>query len=155
MKLQELNSFEAPWIAEDIVSSMLLSDDELRKDWETTEVIEPGLTARYGVKDGVSFCFFTEKDLEDKLMACKYFRDREMNKLERLASPVQQDYIITKGLRLELMARGIDVDGIVQSGSPEAWAEIDYIIETEFPLFKLTNRSLLRTKKKKKESKEK
>ena len=152
LKVKELNQFDAPWIAEDIFTNMI-SDDDFKRDWTETEVLEPGLKATYGVKDGKTFCYFIEDDLEDKLFACKYFRDREMNKLERLASPLQQDYIITKGLRLELMARGIDVDGIVQSGDKEAWYEIDYIIETEFPAFKLTNRSLLRTKAKKKEEK--
>lgn len=146
--MEELNKFEADWIAEDIITGFV-SDDDLAKDWDAEEELEPGLRAFYGVKDGKTYCYFIEDDLDDKLFACKYFRDREMNKLERLASPVQQDYIITKGLRLELMARGIDVDGIVNSGDADAWSEIDYIIETEFPLFKLTNRSLIKYKKKK------
>lgn len=146
-----INEYDAPWLAEDLVSMMSLTDDDLVKDWETTEKLEDGLSITYGVKDKKSFAFFIEDDFEERLIACKYFRDREMGLLDRQKTPHNQEYIITKGLRLELMARGIPVDEIMMSGDQKAWEEIDYIIETEFPLLKLTNRTLLRRKSKKKD----
>lgn len=148
-----LNEFDAPWIAEDLVSLMSLSDDDLNKDWETTEVMEDGLKVTYGVKNKKSYAYFIEDNLEDLLLACKYFRDNEMNLLDRMNSGSNRDYTISKGLRLELMARGIPVDAIVQSGDAKAWEDIDYIIETEFPEFKLTNRTLVLKKSKKKDKK--
>ena len=152
--ITEYNTMSYPTLAEDMVVS-LIPEDHLRKDFLTTEELEPGLTATWGIQDGKPVCRITEHDFDDKILACKILRDAEMTYKERMASSVQREYIITKGLRLELYARGHDVDAIVASGDKNAWKPIDYIIETEFPFLKTTNRSLILNKSKKKDKRSK
>ncbi len=146
--IQNFDEIKTHALAEDLVIS-LCSDDELKKDWQTTEEIDYNLYATYGVNDGKVFCRIREVGLEAMIEACKTLRDAEMVYKDRMNNPIGQDYVIPRGLRLELYARGIDVDKVVQSGDSVAWRPIDKVIEQEFPFFKVTNRSVYSVTKRK------
>lgn len=146
VQIQDYNGIDCTSLAEDLVLGMI-PDDDLKKDFLIEETLEPGLIAKWGVQDGKPVCRIIEEDFDDKIAACAVLREAEMTYTERMNSAIQREYIITKGLRLELYSRGIDVDAIVQSGDRGNWAEIDYIIETEFPFLKTTNRSLILNRK--------
>ena len=126
-----------------------ITEDELAKGLEAVEEIAPGVNFHYGVKDGKVYGYMHQEGLEYLMDYCKDIRQASAEKSHkmRMEDPLAEDYIIPMVLieAIKWETNGeIDPREIAKSGDPKDWEPLDKIIETRFPMFKLTNRKIWR-----------
>lgn len=132
-----------------------ITDEELKQGFNSREEVAPGVWFIYGVENGKVYGYLHQEGLHHLLDYCKEQRDKYAQKShkERMEDPLAEDYIVPMVLKeaIKWETNGeVDPDRIAQSGDAADWEPLDRIIETQYPLFKLTNKVVWRPKKQQK-----
>ena len=109
----------------------------------------PGVTVHYGWVDGEAKASLEIADelWKEILEYCKLHRDNG-NVLGQLKGGINgMSFLHWPFLDVVFQSRGLDYTQIMEDKDEDGLKKIYEIIETEFPLFKLTNRTLWRPKR--------